>query len=84
MIPAPEDDAKRIASALRTSKSLKSLRFNLQIQAWAEVFPILEIIAEPLMLSKIGDSSGCARHKHLDGDLVVQELGLVHVLHTKL
>jgi hypothetical protein len=80
MIPAPEDDAKRIASALRTSKSLKSLRFSLQIQAWAEVLPILEIIAEPLMLSKIGDSSGCARHKHLDGDLVVQELGLDLVL----
>jgi hypothetical protein len=38
-IPAPEDDAKRIASALRTNKSLKSLRFSLQIQAWAEVLP---------------------------------------------
>jgi hypothetical protein len=32
------------------------------------------------MLSKIGDASGCARHKHLDGDLVLQELWLDLVL----
>jgi hypothetical protein len=79
-IPAPEDDARRIASALRTSKSLKFLRFSLQIQTWAEVLPALEIIAEPLMFTKIGDASGCARHKHLDGDLVLQELWLDLVL----
>jgi hypothetical protein len=74
-IPAPEEDAKRIASFLRANTSLRSLRFRVNIHSWKQILPVLEIIMEPLRLSKI-DGALKHRHKQQGGDLVLQQLEL--------